>query len=27
VKLRVSELVVLFLVGAAASLVGDHSHV
>ena len=26
-KLRVSELVVLFLVGAAASLVGDHSHV
>lgn len=27
VKLRVPELLVLFLVGAAASLVGDHSHV
>lgn len=26
-KLRVPELLVLFLVGAAASLVGDHSHV
>jgi hypothetical protein len=27
VKLRVPELLVLFLLGAAASLVGDHSHV
>ena len=27
VKLRAPELLVLFLVGAAASLVGDHSHV
>lgn len=26
-KLRVPELLVLFLLGAAASLVGDHSHV
>ncbi|MFI5509377.1 hypothetical protein ACIA48_18065 [Mycobacterium sp. NPDC051804] len=26
-KLRVPELLVLFLVGAAASLIGDHSHV
>lgn len=26
-KLRARELLVLFLVGAAASLVGDHSHV
>jgi hypothetical protein len=27
VKLRAPELLILFLVGAAASLVGDHSHV
>jgi hypothetical protein len=27
VKLRAPELLVLFLVGAAASLIGDHSHV
>jgi hypothetical protein len=27
VKLRVPELLILFLLGAAASLIGDHSHV